>query len=143
MAYPVTDLAAYFTGRWGLHREITEESGGELGTFVGSAEFRPEDSVLVYHEQGVLRLGEHRGRAYRTLRYQLGESGRARVYFDYGDFFHDLDLRDGHWSARHPCRDDLYEGEFEVCGPHRWRQRWLVAGPRKNHVLSTVFDRVH
>lgn len=139
--YPVHDLAAFFLGEWLLSREIFDVDGVGLGTFDGSARFDLDEDVLFYHESGVLRMGQHAGQASRDLRYHLVAPGRAAVYFDYGDFFHELDLRTGHWQARHPCRDDLYRGEFDVFGADSWRQRWDVSGPTKNHVLVTDFRR--
>lgn len=140
--YPVADLAGYFAGRWLLRREIVDSRGAPAGTFTGSATFSEGDEGLVYAEQGTLELGTYRGAAHRRLYYQLTGPGRAAVYFDYGDFFHELDLRDGHWRTRHPCRDDLYRGEFRVQGPDRWQQWWAVAGPAKNHSMSTSFRRM-
>ena len=139
--HPVEDLAAYFAGTWRLERAIVDEAGQPLGSFTGSAEFSVDGAVLDYREQGVLALGSHRGPAHRALRYCLDEPGTARVYFDYGEFFHDLDLRQGWWRTSHPCRDDLYRGEYRVLGPDRWWQRWVVSGPTKNHVLTTSFQR--
>lgn len=142
VAYSVTDLMAYFGGQWGIRRDIVNDTGREIGRFVGSADFQPDADRLVYHEHGVLKLEAHRGPAHRTLHYQITGSGLADVYFGYGDFFHNLDLRTGWWRARHPCRDDVYLGEYEVLGPDQWRQEWMVRGPAKNHTLTTVFDRV-
>lgn len=135
------DLAGYFTGRWLLRRHITDAAEHPRGTFTGSATFSVEADTLVYHEQGTLQLSTYRGAAQRTLRYRITGPGQAQVSFDYGDFFHDLDLRTGRWRTQHPCRDDLYQGEFRVLGPDRWQQFWTVAGPTKNHTLSTSFQR--
>ncbi|MDR7299906.1 DUF6314 family protein [Haloactinomyces albus] len=139
--YPVADLVEYFTGRWILERDIVDGSGAPAGTFTGSATFCDAGEGLIYAEQGTLQLGTYRGSAYRRLYYHLTGPGRAAVYFDYGDFFHELDLRGGHWQTRHPCRDDLYRGEFRVQGPDRWQQWWTVAGPTKNHSMTTSFRR--
>lgn len=137
------DLAGYFGGDWALRREITDDAGGPVGSFTGTARFAlDEHGVLIYHETGQLHLGAHHGPAQRTLHYRLTEPGRAQVYFDYGDFFHDLDLRSGRWEVTHPCRADLYRGEFELRSPQLWRQRWEVTGPAKAHVLTTWFERL-
>lgn len=139
--YPVADLAAYLAGSWHLDREITSLTGRIIGTFTGSATFTPNAGTLIYHEEGTLRFGSYQGPAFRTLHYHLRGAGQAAVYFDYGDFFHDLDLSEGVWSTQHPCRDDLYRGEFQVFGPDRWQQSWVVRGPGKNHSLRTLFIR--
>lgn len=67
--------------------------------------------------------------------------GRADVHFDHGGFFHELDLRAGHWATDHPCRDDLYRGSYEVLDARRWRQEWAVRGPAKDHLIVTRFTR--
>ncbi len=140
-SYPVTDLAEFFAGRWWVDRDIVDDAGQRMGTFAGTASFTAGEPGLVYQEQGVLELGAHRGPARRALRYRVCGPGQAWVYFDYGDFFHELDLRQGWWRTSHPCRDDLYRGEYRVCGPDRWRQEWTVAGPAKNYAMSTGFNR--
>jgi hypothetical protein len=139
--HPVSDLAAYFAGQWRLHREIVDERGTPMGTFTGEAIFTAEGTELIYHEQGTLNLGDHHAPAHRTLHYRITGPGQASVHFDYGDFFHDLDLRDGHWRAEHPCSADLYQGEFTIQGPDSWAQVWTVSGPTKNHTLRTEFRR--
>ncbi len=140
--YPVTDLAAYLTGRWSLHREIREPDGTPLGEFTGLATFTRRADTLDYAEDGTLSTGTYSGPAHRALRYHLTGPGRADVYFDYGVFFHDLDLREGTWRTDHPCRADLYRGEFRTGDADTWHQTWVVAGPTKNHTLSTSYRRV-
>lgn len=139
--HPVPDLVSYFAGAWSLEREIRDAAGEPVGSFTGTARFCAEPAALTYREQGELRLGGHRGPAQRALRYVVTGPGQAEVYFDYGDFFHALDLRTGSWQAGHPCRDDFYRGTYRVLGPDRFEQRWQVSGPTKNHELVTVFDR--
>ncbi|MBA8824639.1 hypothetical protein FHX42_001986 [Saccharopolyspora lacisalsi] len=139
--WPVFDLADYLGGHWRLDRGIRDGAGAELGTFAGTAEVTVEGSVLVYDERGTLDVGTYRGPAHRRLRYRITGPGLAEVYFDYGDFFHDLDLREGWWRTRHPCREDLYRGEFHVHGRHEWEQAWTVAGPTKNYAMTTRLRR--
>jgi hypothetical protein len=139
----VADLAGYLTGRWRLDREITDEAGNVIGTFAGTATCtKADDDVLVFHEHGTLTLDTHAGQAERTLHYRMSGEGRAAVHFTHGGFFHDVDLRDGEWRTSHPCRDDLYSGEYLVLGPDEWRLTWNVAGPAKNHVIRSDFRRL-
>jgi hypothetical protein len=138
---PVPDLAAYFGGAWRLDREIRTADGAPAGEVAGTATFTEVDGVLVYHEEGELRLGGHTGPVTRTLHYRPVGPGRASVHFDHGGFFHDLDLREGRWTADHPCRADRYRGEFRVTGAAHWRQEWTVRGPAKDHVIVTRFSR--
>lgn len=138
---PAPDLAEYFAGRWVLRRDIADDAGARLGGFAGEAEFTAGSGELVYRETGELELGDHRGPAQRTLHYRLLDPATASVHFDHGGYFHDLDLRSGRWRVEHPCRADLYRGEYAVHGPGSWWQRWHVAGPAKAHVLTTEFTR--
>lgn len=141
MYSPVTDLERFLVGEWRLSRAIVDGSGGPAGEFDGQARVHAEDSLLVYRERGELRWGDHRGPASRCLQYRVVGPGQARVFFDYGDFFHDLDLRTGYATAQHPCRADLYRGEFGVVDENHWWQRWVVTGPDKDHVIKTELTR--
>jgi hypothetical protein len=145
MAGPeVNDLASFLLGSWRLDREVLDASRGELtGRFEGVARFTLDDhapGLLRYVEQGTLRLGSHRGPAARRLTYHVDDAC-ARVRFDDGRYFHDLDLREGVWEVEHPCGEDRYDGRFEVDDAHRWRQQWTVNGPHKHHSIHTVLER--
>jgi hypothetical protein len=96
---------------------------------------------LVYRERGVLRLGDYQGRAARVYRYTFPAPGRAEVVFQDGASFHVLDFTGGAWSAVHRCRDDLYRGAFRALAPDAWDAIWRVTGPRKDHTLTTRYDR--
>jgi hypothetical protein len=138
------DLAAFLLGTWRLEREIVDWSArAQSGHVTGWATFTPDaeaPGLLRYVERGTVQLGSHRGPAVRRLGYDV-DGPRARVVFDDGRFFHDLDLRAGVWEVGHPCRADHYRGRFEVDGAHRWRQEWSVTGPHKHHRIRTVLER--
>ncbi|MEV6231388.1 DUF6314 family protein [Saccharopolyspora shandongensis] len=140
--FRVTDLVAYFAGRWGLDRKIVDSTGAGMATLTGVASFTSEDDALVYRESGTLVMGEYQGPATRVLHFRVRGPGLADVHFDHGGFFHDLDLRDGRWSVRHPCRDDLYRGEVVIHGPDDWCQVWIVTGPAKSYTTTTAFRRM-
>ncbi len=143
MAYPVEDAIRYLTGEWLVRRQIEDLSHQVTGHFHGTAEFRPTpDGSLAYRETGELEFGTHRGPAWRELRYLRRPDRPLRVEFDDGRFFHDLDLTSGHWTVRHPCRADEYQGAFQVDGPTQWWQDWLVHGPTKQQRLRTSFTRI-
>ena len=145
MAGPqVSDLAGFLLGGWRLDREILDASERGLdGHFSGAARFGFDDhapGLLRYVEHGTLWLGSNRGPASRQLTYAV-DGVRARVTFDDGRFFHDLDLREGVWEVEHPCGQDRYYGRFEVDDAHRWRHQWTVHGPHKHHIIRTVLER--
>ncbi|WP_290054256.1 DUF6314 family protein [Amycolatopsis solani] len=139
--WPVPDLAAHFAGAWRLDREILTAGGEVAGEVTGTATFTEEDGDLVYREAGEMRLGTYTGPVTRTLRYRPTAPGRADVHFDHGGFFHELDLRAGHWATDHPSRADLYRGSYQVLDARRWRQEWAVRGPAKDHLIVTRFTR--
>lgn len=145
MAGPqISDLAGFLLGGWRLDREILDASGGGLdGHFTGAAKFAFDDhapGLLRYVEHGTLWLGSTRAPASRQLTYHV-DGARARVMFDDGRYFHDLDLRDGVCEVEHPCGRDRYYGRFAVDDADRWRHQWTVHGPQKDQVIRTVFAR--
>ena len=141
----VVDLAGFLSGTWRLDRELLDASGRTPpGSFTGRGTFTPGAEVpglLRYVERGTVQFGSHRGRAVRCLGYHVAGPW-ARVEFDDGRYFHDLDLRSGVWEVEHLCRADLYRGRFEVDDEHRWHQQWTVTGPRKDQRIHTVLTRV-
>ncbi|MEU7046102.1 DUF6314 family protein [Streptomyces varsoviensis] len=158
--HPVPDVAAYLSGVWTVERELYDLSAGTSGRFHGTAVFRREDEggeggasgggpaeapagggVLLHIEEGELAWGGAVTPAGRTLRLVPRPDGTAEVTFADGRAFHDLDLRTGGWTARHPCVDDLYEGEFTVVSPNEWRVSWRVGGPAKDQLLRSVYRR--
>ncbi|NIR58702.1 MAG: hypothetical protein GWO02_03860 [Gammaproteobacteria bacterium] len=136
------DLRGFLEGAWRLRRRLEDRRGGRCGRFDGAAVFAPAGGELVYRERGVLRLGRYQGRAGRVYRYRFPAPGRADVAFEDGAAFHALDLGDGRCVVEHRCRDDIYRGRFHVAGPDAWQVVWLVAGPRKDQILTAGYQRV-
>nr|WP_206344942.1 DUF6314 family protein [Streptomyces thermoviolaceus] len=134
---------AHLAGRWRVARSVRDLDSGDEGAFTGETVFRPLDGPGLLHEesgaftwQGVTRP------ATRTLRFLPGRvAGTAEVRFADGRFFHDLDLTSGRYVADHPCKADLYRGEFTVRDAGHWRTVWRVRGPAKNLLLVTDYAR--
>ncbi|MEU5052593.1 DUF6314 family protein [Streptomyces sp. NPDC021096] len=141
--HPVPDVAAYLTGRWTVDRTLVDLATGHRGTFRGTAEFRAaEDGAgLVHVERGELTWNGAVNQAGRTLGLRPKPDGTADVTFADGRPFHDLDLRAGRWTARHPCARDLYDGTFTVLSPDEWHLRWHAAGPAKDQLQYSVYRR--
>lgn len=138
----VADLAAYLAGRWRLERRLEDRAGGRTGSLEGTAQFDPDaEGGLAYREQGRLVLGDFATLARQAYRFRFPLPARAEVSFADGRAFHDLDLSDGRWQARHRCGADLYCGRFAALGPERWTAEWRVTGPRKDQRLSAVYLR--
>jgi hypothetical protein len=140
----VANLADFLIGDWRIDRQILDAGGGQVGSFTGLGRFHPDTEVhglLRYVEHGTMALDSHRGPAFRRLGYHV-DGPVARVVFDDGRFFHDLDLRDGVYEVEHPCRADRYRGRFEVVSERTWRHDWTVTGPRKDHRVRTRLERL-
>ncbi|MEU7137649.1 DUF6314 family protein [Streptomyces sp. NPDC046261] len=141
--HPVPDVVAYLSGRWTVDRTLLDLATGAQGTFHGTAEFRAAgDGARVLHvEQGELTWNGSVNRAGRTLGLLPRPDGTAEVTFADGRPFHDLDLRTGRWTARHPCARDLYDGTFTVVSPDEWHLRWYATGPAKDQLHRSVYRR--
>ncbi|MCP5369062.1 MAG: hypothetical protein H6907_13720 [Hyphomicrobiales bacterium] len=141
LAHAVTDLRAYLLGRWRLSRRIVDHGRGVTGTFDGEALFTPRGDDLLYREQGVMRLGDFSGSAFRDYLYTFPAPARARVLFDDGHPFHEVDLSQGAAEARHLCGADTYHGRYDLDGPAAWTLAWRVTGPHKDLDLTAVYRR--
>ncbi len=142
-AHPVPDAVAYLAGQWAVDRTLLDLDTGSSGSFHGTATFRPADdhAGVLHVEDGELSWGGTVNRAGRTLRVLPGPDGTADVMFGDGRPFHDLDLRTGHWTVRHPCGRDLYGGTFTVVSPDEWHVEWRTTGPAKNQLQRSVYRR--
>jgi hypothetical protein len=139
-AQPVTELAAYLLGSWQLSREIIDHRSGRLN-LEGSAEVtRRLDGTLVYTEHGMLATGVASLEFTRSYRYLATGAGTARVQFEDGSPFYDLDLSSGRCRVRHNCDEDLYLG-FILSTNDGWYTRWRCRGPQKDYVATTRLSR--
>ncbi|MBC2876995.1 MULTISPECIES: DUF6314 family protein [Streptomyces] len=141
--HPVPDAVAYLTGRWTVHRVLRDLATGQEGTFTGTAVFRPAAGAthLLHVEDGGLTWNGTTGRAGRTLLLYGRPDGTADVRFADGRPFHPLDLRSGHWTTRHPCGRDRYDGTFTVVSADEWRLAWRTTGPAKDQLQHSVYRR--
>ncbi|RLU81349.1 hypothetical protein CTZ27_32965 [Streptomyces griseocarneus] len=139
----VPDAVAYLTGQWTVHRTLHDADAGTTGAFRGTADFRPADDggCVLHVEDGELDWGGAVNRAGRTLRLLPAPDGTAEVTFADGRPFHDLDLRTGRWTVRHPCGRDRYDGTFTVVSPDEWHVHWRTTGPAKEHTQRSVYRR--
>jgi hypothetical protein len=143
---PAPDALAYLVGTWVVRRRITDHLAAVAGTFDGVARWVPADGPdgareLAYHEEGELRIRDHRGPASRSLSYRARPDGTADVLFADGRPFYHLDPRSGSWQARHDCGRDVYELSARRLGPGRFEERWRVRGPGKDYEIMTTLVR--
>lgn len=138
-----TDLVGLLTGSWNFVRRIEDRRSGTRGQAIGTAEFIPDDGGLKWIETGELELGSFIGPVSRELRIEK-DGGSWQVLFDDGRLFHPIDLSQGHCSAEHPCRADLYSGSLRIHnsppGPELTTD-WNVTGPEKDHRIITAYRR--
>ncbi|WP_394941817.1 DUF6314 family protein [Psychromicrobium sp. YIM B11713] len=149
----ISNLAAFLLGSWRIERTLLERSTGQRGEFQGDLEFSSSHSGLHYRESGTLRWDapQEVGSAPRDHRvpvkrdYLLRATPDPRVldwYFDYGDYFHQLDLSSGRWQTEHPCSADLYRVDYTVLDAEHLRVIWEVAGPHKDQLISSSWSRL-
>jgi Family of unknown function (DUF6314) len=137
----------FLAGDWTLIRRIRDHRTGQIGTFCGTASFRPcraeqaEPPLLAYTESGELQFGSHRGPASRSLLVRDLPDGTADVRFADGREFFRLDLRSGSCAAAHPCRADRYDVTVTRLSADSYAETWRVAGPAKDYELSTTYIR--
>jgi hypothetical protein len=141
---PVPDTLAFLRGRWRLERLLDDQRSGVRGTFTGDAEFAATEdpAALRYEERGELRLGDHTGPARRALLLRGLPDGAVDVRFADGREFYVLDLRSGHWTARHDCGADDYVVSYLVRAAGWLEERWHVTGPSKAYETVTNLRRL-
>ncbi|GAA2716924.1 MULTISPECIES: DUF6314 family protein [Streptomyces] len=141
--HPVPDVVAYLAGAWSVTRTLDDLTTGQSGAFHGTARFHASDdgTCVLHTEDGELTWDAAANRAGRTLRLLPRPDGTAEVTFADGRPFHDLDLRTGRWTVRHPCSRDRYDGTFTVVSPDEWHVLWRTTGPTKDHVQRSVYQR--
>lgn len=135
------DVPRLLTGAWSVRRTIEDRILGETGAFNGIARFTPDAAGLRWWEEGTMTFGAHEGPATRELLLRE-EDGRWVVRFDDGRLFHPLDLDAGRCAVEHPCRADLYTGDFHVVDDDTLDVVWQVRGPRKDLRLASRYRRV-
>ena len=139
--FPVADLRSFLEGDWRLSRRLHDQRAGQRGSFDGAARFSGSGLALHYREDGEMRFGAFRGRAFRSYLYDFATPGRAELRFADGRSFHDLDLSKGWWEALHLCGRDRYRVEVRAFGRDLWETRWRIEGPRKDLRLTTRYSR--
>ena len=136
-------MRGYLEGTWRLDRRIEDRRGASDGVFSGEARFAAEGTdALHYREDGTMRMGTHTMKASQAYRWQFDARG-ADVAFTDGRPFHRVAPREGTATALHDCPPDTYRVVYRFETPDRWRQRWIVTGPRKDHTIESVFTRLH
>lgn len=142
--HSVPDLGEYLTGRWRITRTMRDDRASLKGGLTGELTIEPGgDGALDWREQGRLDFGGYKGPAYRNYFIEIEpRQDPARVLFEDGRLFHDLDLKTGAWRTRHPCAEDMYHGLFLALSPHAWLTRWRVAGPRKRQRIDSRMERL-
>lgn len=122
-----------FAGSWRVTRTICHAEAPD-GTFEGVATWSPDSLGLLYHEQGILQIGDHP--PMQTERRYSWREGLA-VHFEDGRFFHHV-ATDGSETV-HICDPDEYRVVYSFGTWPEFRTVWRVHGPRKSYVMTTRY----
>lgn len=124
-----------FAGRWRLEKRISAE-GQAPARFEGHAEWVPVAEGLAYTEHGQLWVGA--AAPLEAERRYLWRAGLA-VFFDDGRFFHTVPAQGG--RAHHSCPPDKYVVDYTFETWPSFTATWHVTGPRKNYVMTALYER--
>lgn len=141
-------LYDYFVGQWSISRLIQDTLEDQSGNMEGIVTFHPlSQTLLHYEEKGQFRLNDQSFDVFRHYGYEFFEFHLA-IYFVRNleerrfDPFCQLTFDENGWAkTHHPCRDDLYQGTFELISENQFKTTWLVNGPEKQTCLSTMHHR--
>jgi hypothetical protein len=142
-AYVPRDLCSYFEGDWRIDRLAEDRCAGITYRLGGTARFVPTPDGLDYAERVVWQLcGGPQNAGTRSYQWILTGTYSAELRFPDGRRFHALDLAGGCAEVVHDCPPDRYDGLYRLRDAHGFRVRWVVSGPRKDLVLSTLCTRI-
>jgi hypothetical protein len=142
MPYPVRDLRAFLSGRWGIARRIEDIRQHLVGRLAGHGNFAAGPVGLIYDETGFLRFGGYQGQAARRYLFAFDRCDTAHVYHIDGSLFHPLNLSSGTDDILHRCGKDQYRGRYRVLNRDAFVVTWDVAGPRKRYRMATFHARL-
>lgn len=132
-----------FLGSWQIARQIDDALSGTQASFDGIATIEAGAQSWRYVEKGKLALvGAKPMTAERQYIWQADESG-IDIHFDDGRFFHRLILGGASPeapTAQHWCDPDQYNVTYDFSKWPCWTSVWQVEGPRKNYVMTSVFN---
>lgn len=132
---PTDRCLADFIGVWALERRITH-GDGTTAVFSGQAVFEPDENGLLYHETGLLLLGQGAPLT-ATQRYRWGAD--LQVFFEDGRPFHRVPPSGG--AAAHWCDPDQYDGFYDFAAWPAFTVTWTVKGPRKDYCTLSRYTR--
>lgn len=130
-----------FQGDWRIQRRIDDRLSGRPGRFEGMARLTPEGDGLRYREEGRLWLGDGPGfPAHRSYLWLRGDTA-IEVRFEDGRPFHAFRPEGRAPGTDHPCGRDLYRVTYDFTGWPIWSSEWIVTGPAKDYVMTSVHER--
>jgi hypothetical protein len=129
---------ADLNGLWRLIRRIEDARAGLTGHLQGTSRWLPDGDGLRQEEEGVLRYGT--GAPMQAMRVYLWRETPEglTVFFEDGRPFHRLAA--AQLSDRHRCAPDTYDVSYDFSGWPDWTQVCRVTGPRKDAVITSMFQ---
>lgn len=130
-----------FEGDWILARRIDDRLAGSEGRLEGRTSFTPDGDGLLYHEVGLLTLGD-RPPMEASRRYFWRSSGDGiAVFFDDGRQFHQIVPDKLMPNDLHHCAPDMYHVTYDFRTWPDWSASWRVQGPRKDYKSVSFYRR--
>ena len=148
-AVPVPNLFSFLRGSWRLRRTLVDRRAGATLVVLGTAAWLADAPsagpplLLYYSETGELqRAGAPPTPTRAATRWiaVAGAPAAARVEFEDGRPFHDVDLATGCCAAAHDCAPDSYAGTL-TAGEDTLTIFWRVTGPAKDYDSTTLLTR--
>ncbi len=130
-----------FEGDWTLARQINDRQGVADGRLEGRASFTADGDGLLYHEKGLLTLGDQPPME-ASRRYFWRTSGDGiDVFFDDGRQFHRIAPDKLMPDDLHHCAPDMYHVTYDFRAWPDWSASWRVQGPRKDYQSVSQYSR--
>ena len=130
-----------FKGDWQITRQIEDRRAGRVGRLQGSAGFTPDDTGLIYKENGLLHFsGQPPLNATQTYHWRQ-DGAQLSIRFADGRDFHRFDPAQDQPCASHDCPPDWYKVVYNFSKWPTWSSTWTVSGPRKDYTSVTTYKR--
>jgi len=145
-----TELFNYFEGDWSFTREIKTDGDKLFGLAKGKASFTKDtNESLYYSEDGELDLQQSKTKNdfYKSYFFSFYKD-HIKVYFSGGanseQLYQEYTYADKQILpiAGHACNRDFYNSEYHITDENQLRQVTTITGPKKDFLITTIFNRI-